>query len=542
MSYLFDLPKEFALYSFIAIHAIIGSHLFFRTLRIFRQPNTRHTVFWASTIIVTLLCGAYFEYPADPWAHAQSIFNWEHLDSFRDSYHSHRFAYFWDWTLLRWLPPIPRWYSLDVLASFWLTLTLYQVYLLSRDLGFSRSWSQVQCVAFLSFFGTNLFSFRYYAISATPLAFISYLAALRITIRIVRNKETELWKLPLLLLCCYFNHLQEVFLYATSAIAIGIWFWGFRRPLITHPKLQWAILISVVILGATLGTWMRHFHPEYFRILGLHQIAWYGGIKVWSRTLPYAETLGLHGAISLALSVWIMRSNPLIALLSLIPFIVIAFPLSTLSIAAVSPTGYIPYRILFAFPTSITLVWGLRGLIRQRPRLKLLASAGLLIMSLVYAFPFRGRLFFQFYRPPEVRTLKQNLPVVNWLYHNRDFKNCIYLSDDQMAMTLNIFGDHTGPTNRSGMTDLTLNIREDNNPALILDESKICGFLLLDYPNLNLPITQSRLGLSSKHWDQDPGNIRWHYNGRMTTWLMKAEKLGWKPTQKINHYILYETN
>ncbi len=468
---------------------------------------------WILLFALFLIPGAYLEYPSDPWEHFRRIYQWQAVNTISDYQPSSvrfKFSYFWAWSFMAHVPIEYRRLALAIYAAVIQWVLSIQIYQLSRWLKFDRAFSLIQVVGFWGLFGTNLFSFRYYALSSTPLSYIAYLKLLQYLLGglelgikpLIRTRWPSILALGSLITL---NHNQGWLYLAISVIALAV----FRAREISSVRtgfLKWAII--GVILSWIGGYWAIHQHPEWYANSFRDHISFLGTFKVWRIDQPYFETLGVHGVVSLLMAfVIVLRSSSphrrLIATLSLTPFFILLFPPAVLLIVRTFGKWAPYYRVLYAIPLSFVLVAGLRQLslgISERVRIPLVLMA-LLALSIPYTSPWRGRLFFQFHTPPSELAMTHLDATASWVAtHIPHYRKCHFITDD---ITYFVLSTHLGIEKKGDRLEpyfVPRVLRNWDKMTDFINLPEFCGLLIAD-PQIRFP--RSRVAESSGHWSSE---------------------------------------
>ncbi len=534
---------------FVALHAVnLGLFTVYAATQRHRL-RLPDLVFWSILLGIFLLPGAYLEYPADPWEHLRRLFQWSATDFVADGPQRHKFAYFWGYTLVKWLPIEGRRVALDFYAAFWQMLVASQVYALSRRLGFDRALSMLQVVGFVLLFGTNVFGMRYYALSSTPLAYAAFLRILVCGIDFLdRGNARAAAAIPPLLTLAWANHEQEVlFSLIGMGSLLGVAWYRALAP--TARPAANRRLLGIVLLCLAAGGFARRFAPHLYDHVFWSQVSYVGGFAVWQRH-TFLETYGLHGLLSLGLAVWLRRRHPRLAALTLMPTLFLLFPPTALAFAAMIRTGSVSYRILYAFPLSFMLVVGIRdlgigiarALGRSRERWIGLAAAGLavLVFAIPASYPWRGRGWFAFHRAPEERELLFLDETARWLQEHRQFgRSCRILGDSAtqwaLAAHLALRPDGLRDPPRSYAQDT----RHVDRLLQLVERYEACGVLVGVHDRLPV-MPPSPVAKRSGHFDARLADTRWLTAGSFAYAAEELTRHGWTKTPVPPFYILYE--
>lgn len=499
----FDVPVAGLRLGFIALH---GVHMVLLTTWVvprLRHVDVRLMGFWMVLAALFILPGAYLEYPSDPWEHVRRIYEWSTVERLDDHGTAGKFAYFWGWTWLGALPISARPAGLAAYSAFWQLLLAWQFYRLARALGFSRGWSAAQVVGTVALFGTNLFGFyRYYALSSTPLAYIAYLYGVGRILEPAGPAWSRVAAVGVAAAVAWANHDQEVLFLALAVFAVLAFEWTSR---LSAPgrRLAAATAAAVVLGGLAFGAWLRARHPEFYAG-HVSEVSVIGTYRIWDPWTVFFETLGLHGVLAMAATGLVRYRRPRLALLTWLPVLLLSFPPFVLFTAQTFPTGYIVYRVLYLFPTSFALVAAVETLAAGVvPRAAV--AIGLAVISLIPAWPLRGRLYFQLYVPPAANRLTHLYPVaIELARHATWSRDCLIVSD---RITNFFLTAHLG---------LRLNVRRFGpdelferwaaGPSLDVYTGKgepapVCAAVLLR-PDQIPPSPGSAIGRSSRHWTE----------------------------------------
>jgi len=173
---------------------------------------------------------------------------------------------------------------------------------------------------------------------------------------------------------------------------------------------------------------------EIVNFLGVFQI-FRGG----SRLL---DTWGFHGALSVLFSILYFKKYPRESLLTLTPCFLYVFPPAVLLMSLYFPEDA-PYRMIYLIPTSLMLVLGLKETLSKIPLSSamtyLLVVITVVGLSAPVKFPWRGRLFFSFYRVPDELSLRylDTLPLSKF----KITPDCALLGEDMSMFALTYLRD-----------------------------------------------------------------------------------------------------
>lgn len=560
---------------FILLH-IINSFLFtFYICIIYRNKKLSKFLFWIFIILLFLIPGAYLEFPSDAWAHFQRIFSWQ-TSTFLDSNPvSYKFTYFWGWTLMSQVEPLYRRSALDIYSSFWQFLLAYQFYLFALRVGFSEVWAKVQVVGTICLFGTNVFGFyRYYALSSTPLAYIAYLHSLIGILDLLDGKKKKIsifFYLICLIFVIYYNHYQELVLLGISATAICI-LNIFERTRKQQKKNIIYLGASIFVTGFIIGALAVTHYQQYANLVNyfwqsylkgyfrdkevlywtkdapMYWSSW-GILRIWDTNLPYYQTLGIHGCISLLFSFVFWKKHRLLACLTVAPLLILLFQPFTLFIAAIDG-HYTTFRVLYAFPHSFMLIIGIKETFEYFTKKigflekNYLIKGGITVLTIILlscqpGMPWRGRLWFQFYKPPAQLSLENLDVTAQWFFKNRPFgSQSLVVSDNATGFVLAThFG--SGPTERLLVYNPSQEIRNFDSLNNYLESRNVWKFLV-GIPSKMTPIPVSEIGQLSEHWLPDLVKQDLNYSKELIEATSVLESLGWTKTFVPPFYWLYE--
>lgn len=539
---------------FILLHVLNLVLLVNYLRRVSKTSTWADFILWIGLALIFLLPGAYLEFPSDPWEHFRRIYAWQASRFIDENLVSEKFSYFWGWTLVYAVKPFYRRTAMDIYGAFWELLLAYQFYRLALRLGFSRPWARIQSLATVLLFGVNVFSFyRYYALASTILAYIAYLAALIAVMDFLDGKKKQALLLPILALIMYFNHQQELILFAISTSALLLHkaydsgkFW---RTVVA--------LLPLVIMGSwLLGAWVVR-NPQVVPVPAWNPASPYisslGTFRLWDLRLPYFEVIGVHGLFSLAFAIVFFKKYTRIAFLSLMPLCTLLFSPFVLAFAARLGEAdyYVSWRPLYAFPLSYILVCGLKELIEFLTRkwnadtetrwVRVAVFSIVFLLSLVPLFPYRGRFWFLVNRPPAELTLQRVDETAQWLSDNyRGGISCLLVGDRATGTALAASLVMPPVTERL----ISLNAFEliTTRPPFedYLRTNQFCGFLVA-IPGEVDPAPVSRVGQLSGHWDPQAVNKNLLPGGNIDEPLNSLVTAGWTRTSVPPFYWLYQS-
>jgi hypothetical protein len=556
------LPKETVFAAFWALHLLFLFILGRLALRNLPNATRGALVFWGLLALAFLIPGAYLEYPSDPWAHFARMAAWSSESDLASPLEELKFSYFWGWTFLHTVPIRSKFFALDVYSAFWQMALAVQFYRFVRRLGQEVPFARFQVIAFFCLVGTNLFSFRYYALSSTMLAYIAYLEALILLIGALKDTGVSRPRAAMLIACVlcpmmWLNHRQELLLFLIGGSAISAFFLFTRLSVPMRRRVMLAAG-SLIALGFIAGPILRQALPGIYERMGV-EITWLGSFRLWGRESVYLETYGRHGIVALLLAAVFFRRSPLLGLFCLSPTFVLLFPPTVVLLSRVLPDQYVTYRLLLAAPLSIP--WGLaaawvvsRLATGRVPRPIRLAQAWavvgvvLILISVVPKYPWRGRLLFQLYPTPQDDGLVDLIETAEWLRdHTHIERNTkIFMdviTDTGVSALLGLPANSTG-INSHRITPFSATHWQDKAEAprrlkSSILEQKISMLLLPDFERLP-KATPSPVGEYSGHWWVAITDRRALIRPKL---LAAAELLtkenGWKRTDVPPYFRLY---
>lgn len=540
---------QIAQWIFISLHVVNLFFFFCYLPSLLKRSWGWGILFWLCLFLFFLIPGAYLEYPSDPWEHFRRLFSWQSIIYFKDngSFEYNKGGYFWGWTALFWAQPIDRRWALDLYSAFWQWLWVLQVFLFSKRLGFSKDWSYLQTLGFICFFGNNLFGIRYYALSTLPIAYIAYLRSLIIIMDFLDGKRRPAFALLVLFPVIFFNHFQEVVFFFLSGFVL-ILVSCYEKLSVNSKNVFNGVGWS--FFGGSLAVWFLNFFPAYFiRIDFLHLS------HFWKNNHIFFDALGIHGLISIFLAIVFRNRYRRLSLLTLTPIFLLIFPVSVYLIAHFILEPHTSYRIVYALPTSFMLVLGLKegmhwleekiGHLKNEFLQYALVVGLLLVLAMPPIFPWRGRLFFQLYIPPQQRTLKDIDKTAQWLSFHRKLKYSELLFTDDLtdfALTTHLGWPLARPYWYHRLIPGRISTWLTSQRRLLshLNERKNVRGVLVGMRNNMPPTPPSIIARMSGHWDQAlgdlPGNIPEKFEKATETLL----DLGWCRTFVPPFYVLYE--
>lgn len=514
--------------------------------------NYSDAIFWILLFLCLYFPGAYLEYPSDAIEHFRRIFRWQQLGLIHEYPVDikYKFEYFFNFSLLAPFPIELRRSALDLLSATWQLLICVQIYRLSIVLGFTKHLSFLSVISFLCCFGTNVFGIRYYALSSTLFAYAVYIEAVIQTIYFNNSKDaSRLLMLPLLGVLAYFNHKQEL-LFILAVVPALLSFGYLSRDNATDHKKILCASLGVISLGFVLGYLAKFNTSGLTGSMSPDVLSRFGGFKIWSSF--YQETLGVHGWIAVFLGILIARKFPLLVFLSFLPLFILVFPPSAIAVAKIFPSHYLTYRILYAFPLSFVLVQGLYQCFScSFFKSNFAWIATLVCIFLVTSnpsFPWRGRLFFQFHQPLELRTLKFVDQTAKWFFINRDIeklRSCWITTDDATKTVLySHFGANESVTGgesarRGRFLEGRINTTTLGLSHMVNMDSAFCGILVGQKEQIPA-VAPSEIGELSQHWYSNIADLHWSISDGFQRAAEVLVEKGWTKTKVPPFYYLFE--
>jgi len=534
---------------FVALHLINLTIFFYFLPTLLKNNRGWGWLFWGFLFFFFFIPGAYLEYPADPWEHFRRLYSWQSFTFFKDNVQADykKGSYFWGWTFLFWVKPLFRRWALDCYSAFWQWLLALQVYFFARRLGFSRGWAYLQVMAYIFFFGNNLFGIRYYALSSLPLAHIAYLRSLMVIMDVLDGRRIQALALLVLLPLIFFNHVQEAIFLLLGGILLILVFWYEKKSPTTRRLINFLGLLTLI---GSLGVWILHFFPQYVKKIEFLHLQ-----RVWQYNRNLLEALGIHGVISVLLSLLLLNRFRQVSLLTLAPAFLLIFPPTVYLIAHFMVEPYHAYRILYAVPTGFILVASFKvGIEWLGQKLACISKQGvqygitlalLLVLAIPFSYPWRGRLFFQLYSPPPQNSLSAIDQTAQWFSNHRKFRDKqILLTDD---LTDFVLSTHLGWTAERpywyhrlfpNRRIFSLNSQDDILKE-ITTRPNVLGVLVGMKEKIK-SAPPSFIGKESGHWNPNLGRLQEFIPERFEKAAEQLVQSGWIRTFVPPYYFLYE--
>lgn len=497
-----------------------------------RKKSIREIFFWIALAVLFAIPGAYLEFPSDTWEHLRRIFLFENMGASIESEYWYKAAYFFNWTLLHRIPIQWRWIGFDLLSAFWQLILAIQIYRFSRSLGFRKELSYIQVLAVFLLFGQNLFSLRYYALSTMPLSYSAYLG---IATHMLNARERGTPFRPFyiggLLLVIAFNHVQEMLLLAIFLVALYLSTWKSISL-----KSVGILLLLGIVFGANGGTWLKGA-ANFQRSLEGNFVTSFLTFRVWAK--QFFESIGVIGLVTYAWAVLNVRKHRFYAILTLLPLAFLCYP-PFVFIFLLSALPDTAYRLLYATPLCLFFVFAVDRLCAKLGGLRLVAVLLAVIgCSLPTNRYFRGKFLFQFYRVPEVLSLKRELPVFAQL-REPDIKsmwNCLVFVDTPTAFSANAFLG----MNRTDLVPFRLQPHYWDEKVLKVGLKKYlagsCG-IIVPRNREQSPTIFSRLGSISGHWDPKLADPAYRVSNETWQAVDELRASGWNETALGQSHIL----
>lgn len=552
-------PIFSAVDAFTVLHVIFFSLACYYIATVKRRLTAAELIFFTLLFVLFLLPGAYLEFPSDVWEHVRRIFVWQRGGIISDYTPDEKlkFTYLFGWSLFQWLPIELRRTGLTVYSAIWQLAVCAQLYRFMIRLAIPRAWAFLHVLAFVFLFGTNVFSYRYYALSSSPIAYALYLQSLILIIDALRGKVfLRLLLLVPIGLLLYFTHRQELLLFFLIApvLITGMYLANAAEGIRRRFKIA---AVALILGGLFVGPFVVKLCPALYQGLRPGQVSWAGSMKVWDPSFEfYFQTIGVHGLVGLSLSLLFFRRRPLVATLAFAPIAYLLFPPSAAVLSAIIRDGYLTYRVLYAIPLSVALVNGFEQLsswvgekwpaFASRTFGVSVATISTLLLAYVPSSPWCGRMFFQLSQPPVARTFARLDETAVWFAKNRDLKklrNCFILTD---GATRFVLGAELGLQNyggESGRRARDLDGQNYHTGAAIEAERayrpNFCGALIVDR-SLLPPTPPSPIGQLSGHWRDEIGDLHWLENAEFEKAGHEIESAGWRRTSVPPFYNYYE--
>ena len=479
------------------------------------------------------------------------IFTWRAYETIRANDIHAKFAYFWGWTTMFWSKVAQRPGLLGFYGAFWVTLVLLQVDAFSQALGMDRRWAKLSTVAFLFLFGNNVFGIRYYALSSTPLAYVAYLRLMILLIRGLSGQRMRWISAGMLVLLLAFNHTQELaFAVFAGTLICAVTLYG--RLESRHRKLVRRLLIAAFPACLLYGLAWRSLSPATFGHFGVGEFHVLRHSKPWGRHGPYLDTLGIPGVLALALALHYLRKERLICVLGLAPMAAFVIPPAVQVLLLGSTQTTDTYRLLYSMPYSIVLVACLRLALRKlgNERSQLAAATAIVILlSIPWQFPWRGRFFMTLYRPDPLRSLQfLEPPTALWFVDHRAYPNDARSQrqphDVRSGGPCRTARDLCTRATRALAPPLESRVpraKSTEPPGRRAPSStqRVVGFLIA-HTDRHRRRRGSRLAEASGHWPPELGDPSWQTSTEFERTGTVLSEIGWKSTEVPPFYRLYE--
>lgn len=509
---------------FSILHAVVALGIFILAWRHRRQFVWADVAFWGGLAGVFFLCGAYLEFPSDPWEHYNRTVTWNGLELIDHHGTRQRFIYYWNWTWIKLASPQWRSVVFDALSTFWQLVLWGSGYAFLRRLGFSAGFARLQVLSGVLFFGTSIFSFRYYALAGTPLAYALYFTGLACLVDALQKSKKALLWLPLVCVGIFYSHPQEMAFLLIAAIALPM-------AIFLRNRRRWSYGLAAAGIFLTL---IAVLAPTFWE-------TWRYAVSAHGR--PFL-TLAVPGIVGFVYAWSLFRTQPIFALLSVLPPLLLLWPPSLLLM--VGFTGHISdiYRLLYAFPTAFSFALALERLCRYWRARSSVQWAGLLtvLLSLPLFYPWLGRGFSQLYSPRflELRWIAATETEMRSLGGPHPF--CQLETDpvSQFALQpwLREFKFQEQRNLRQNPISELFELNDRSSLDRFIRDRKVCAILVAD-PRQLPPIPWSLLGHYSSHWFTHYVSVALTPPPSLLPLLEELSQTGWEKRHVSPFYILW---
>jgi hypothetical protein len=509
---------------YLPLHALFFGDLAYRLARHLRKADPAERLFWLAVALIFLVPGVYLEYPSDQWEHLRRILSWSAVTGLREGLFWSKFAYFWDWSLVSYLPTARIFGATQFLSFFWQSLLAVHFYRLSLALGFDRSWSRIATLVVIFSFGTSVFSFfRNYTLSPTPLAVCAYLAALEQWLALSRTLRLSLKSVSLIPLAALMamNHVEELLLFALSGSTLALW--AVSRALRARYGLRGPLALALVLAGALAVTIAVSFEPARSEFA----FTSWKIFRFWGRSLKFREAIAVPGLIGIACSFFCLTWNSQICVLLLVPYFLLQIPEFVLWFVSHSDY-YTTYRLTYILPPC----YGVLGAVVQATRQSTVKRGWQLAVLAAFVAipvprPFYGRAWFQLHLVPDSQSLRIATPLLAYFDHHREIDpKCLLAGDTVTEFLLATFYQHdlTSESRLKAPADPRQSPKTDNVGPW-LKEQKFCGFLVKeDDP----AIPESAVGRRSEHWAANALGSNWVTSPEYLARVLVLAQHGWR--------------
>lgn len=373
------------LHVFWALHAI---HLALGTIALrawWKQRNARaaregqfntecRLVPWLCLAAIFWVPSLYLEWPSDAWEHLRRINEWRNLEAVTAHSAWTKCSYFIPYSLTQHVTGRAQLSQLNIYYTTVCLLLSWQYYRLARAAGLGERASFLFVLLNALTFGNNVFSFyRYYGLSTSLWAHLAAIALIRASLELRFPRATRpglrlrhaarRWAPPAALLAglAVANHPQSVGIAGAGVLAAICARWAGSRPfrIVAIPALL-ALLSTLALLAMPADL---SFTQELMQAGWLNR--WHG-FNLLSPSSPAAhrawEILGLLGCVNLLAGCLLVRWQPAVAWISMMPCLLLLTPIVALPLAAVL-RGYAPdvgvltfHRVLLGIPAGLALV------------------------------------------------------------------------------------------------------------------------------------------------------------------------------------------
>ncbi len=338
---------------------------------------------WLLLALVFYIPGIYLELPADPWAHFIRTNEWASVQQVTQHSTWFKFSYFLAYTVANGSGGVSSLVSQLARLEFFYAgcclLLCWQYYRLGRAVGLGERGAMCFVLIQVLISGNNLFGFyRYYGISSSLLGQLGAVATVRLVLEVLhssaaktsneqrydRQRFTALsFPISGLLLLAFtgINHGQGVAIAGLGIAAAALSRWSRWRTTV-----RWGILIAIVVTSASMVVWWPRqpalddlYRPEKW-LTFFYGFNLLPGSPAFDRTVAI---LGWAGVANLLAAGLLLRRQPAVALLTLVPVAVLITPATAIPLANVlsqhndDPANILTFhRLLFAIPPGLALV------------------------------------------------------------------------------------------------------------------------------------------------------------------------------------------
>lgn len=547
--YFFEIPASILSVLIKVIFFTSCAHLIYYIFKNKSEIPKSDLWFLGLFFVFLLFNGAYLEYPSDPWEYFRLIVQWKGktLLSEGSAFNRYfldppRYAYFFYWSLIDWLP-LTQWKgALNFISAGTQILALYQLLILSRFWTHSKTYQYIYTTACYLFIGyANLSYFRYLSLSANILSFsLFYLFQWKFLnlSSSYFNKPSAFsfqkeWKtfisLGLILVLIYWTHNQAILFSFFSALSILSYY------LFTSPKnRKLSALIFLFLILASL--WVIIWKQESF--IGTLQ-------RNWKLS---ADTFSMPILLALFVSLFYFKEKPLFIWMHLFSILIFIFPISHyLLFKHILPYEDVSHRLHYIAPFGFLISFVVLRLFERWKSAAAMTLLALFLFSLNPWRPWFGRLE-HILRPvsPEL-SLQFIDPVVEWFRVNRSetLSRCRYATDQVTDFVFMTY--FAWPNINLRIQDQTFLFEENVLWAGHTNSNQFCG-VLLHLPgesnnNLQPKEVISPINRKLHHWESQFSQVQLATTPVMRTLAAELQNNpGWKITKLPSDYFLFEKN